>query len=114
MHSSRQKKQAAKDCNLTTPTLNNIPAYSKKEDIETLANPGDVASPVVTFTDLAVFIRAPFLRDFILNTESRDPSELAPLALAAAKGFDTTHKESPAFTEKAVSCTEDFTCWAQF
>ena len=66
------KKQAVKDCNLTTPNLDDIAACSTKEDIEALADPSDAAS-VVTFLGSKIFSPAPILRDLILNAESRDP-----------------------------------------
>ena len=99
------EKQALVECEISTPTLNEMAECESKEDVEGLEVPGELAP--VTFEGAATFIPAPWLIEFILNEDSLDPAELLFRVLTAAKAYDDVHGENDA----AKNHAEDFQLW---
>ena len=78
--------------------------------MEALIDPGNL--PAVNFKGSAAFIPSPWLIEFILDEDSKDPAELLFQVLAAAKAFDDIHGEEEAFKDcKAKDHAEDFQLW---
>jgi len=103
-------RQAIEECEIATPTLDAMHACKTAEDFQALAAP-----PIdgeVTFPGAASFIPSPFLRNFVIESESNDPAEIVPLLFAEAKRFDADHADDQAYRDTAVSHAEDFALWA--
>ena len=102
--------QALFDCNIRTPTLDELEECTSSEEVKALDPPGLLAP--VTFEGSASFIPAPWLTEYVLNEDSRDPTKLIVGAMVAAKAFDLGHENDPDFTDnKAKGHVEDFTMW---
>ena len=104
------ESQAVSDCNIRTPTLDELEECTTKEDVKAL-DPPDNNTPV-TFEGSASFIPAPWLTEYVINEESRDPTELIVGAMIAAKAFDLGHENDEAYeNSKAKTHVEDFIMW---
>ena len=102
--------QALLDCNICTPTLDELEQCTSSEKVKALEPPGVLVS--VTFKGSAAFIPAPWLTEYVLNEDSRDPTKLIVGAMAVAKVFDLGHENKPEFSNsKAKDQVEDFTMW---
>ncbi len=108
-------KKALGDRNIVTPTIDELVNCGTKEEFLALVcpdQPEEGSLDGVTYTGSNAFLPAPWLRDFILESDSLDPLDLIPGIITAAKRFDEDHEEDPSFTTKAIRHAEDFALWA--
>lgn len=99
------------ECEIVSPTIDELVACSTAAEVEALPIPS--ARGAVTFQGSATYLPAPFLRDAIINLGSSKPSEIIPVAVAAAKEFDRTHANDPDLPDhdEAMKHVEAFVMW---
>ena len=102
-------RQAVADCNLTTPSFDEI-ENCPEEDLETLEVTAEPAQ--VTYPGSSAFIPAPWLRDTIFASESKNPAEIIKLVIASytnssdrtaahAWSFNTPSSSYPSVTKSS-------------
>ena len=62
----------------------------------------------VSFPGAALFLPFPFLRNFVMELEYVDPSEIVLLLFVQARRFDIKHADNEAYKDTVLSHAEDF------
>lgn len=102
---------ALADCNITTPTLEEIKSCNSIAQFKALETPDQGPNP--TFEGSGSFIPGPFLLDTILQVDSLDPMELIPSIFSSAERFDNEHADEEGYTaESAMNHAVDFVLFA--
>ena len=102
---------AVADIKLVTPTIEEFEACSTAQDVRDLPIPeANPENGVYSYKGSNIMLLAPWLRDTIMNVETRDPFELIPIVLAAAKEYDEAHNTADA--DRAAVHADDFCSWA--
>ena len=92
---------ALADCNITTPTLEEIKSCNSVAEFKALEVPEQGPNP--TFEGSGSFIPGPFLLTAIIQADSLDPAVLIPLALDAGERFDNEHAEDEGYSEGSAT-----------
>ena len=106
-------EQAVATCEIRTPLVVTIHACTTAEQFAALVAPDeDAVEDAAIYPGSAAFIPAPFVFDFFLNAESRNPADIVPALLLAAKRFDDEYASDPSYRNEALAHAEDFALWA--
>lgn len=82
-------QSAVVNCNIVTPSIDDLEKCSDADGFSKLKAPDN--DTLVTFKGSALFVPAPWLRNFILNLDLMESFEMIPAALAAGIEFNGIH-----------------------
>lgn len=95
--------------NIVTLIVADLAACTTKEEVAAFDIPPE--NGIVGFEGSNIILPAPFARDAILNSGSRDPFELIPIVMAAAWTFDSEHEDDEDYPTTAVIHADDMVAW---
>ena len=102
-------ERAVANCPLVTPTFDDIKICEEANlpDLEATTNPG-----VLTYPGSNSFIPAPWVREAVLESGTKNPAAILKLIIDTAMDFDAKHDEDDSIDEgAALAHVTDLTLW---